>query len=279
MIPKIKLGDVEISRLIIGGNPISGNSHVSSELNEEMEEYFTVENIKKTLFRCMECGINTMLLRSDRHIFRMMREFRRAGGDMHWIAQTAPEMISFEGNIWQIMRNRPAAIYLHGSDTDSLFMDGNYDEIKRRLGVIKRTGKSTGLCTHMPQVIEYAEEHNWDVDFYMASVYNLSRRRRISSAITGKANEGELFVDEDRALMYKAVRMTEKPCLVFKILGATRRCGSYEEVRSSFVEAFNNMKPVDAVVVGMFPKYKDQVYENACIVDEIAKGCGAGDGK
>ena len=133
MLPTIRLGAADISRLIIGGNPFSGNSHMSSELDNEMEDYFTTENIKKTLYRCNECGINAMQLRGDKHIFRIMREFRLEGGKMHWVAQTAPEMQSFEGNIAQMMKNDPAAIYHHGTVTDMLFKDGQFDELKNKV--------------------------------------------------------------------------------------------------------------------------------------------------
>ncbi len=269
MIPVIPLAGQAVSRLIIGGNPFSGNSHVSPELDNEMQDYFTTENVKKTLFRCMECGIDTMQLRADKHIMRIIREFRQEGGRMNWIAQTTPESKSFDGSIHQLCAYDPIAIYHHGTELDALFKDGQYDEIQRRLGVIRGTGKLVGLGTHMPEVIEYAEQHHWDIDFYMASVHNLSKISRVSSATTGIANQDEPFDDEDRSLMYAAIRSTDKPCLAFKILGATRKCQSPATVRTAFAEAFANIKPTDAIVVGMYPKASDQVYQNAAFVREI----------
>lgn len=271
LLPTINFGGFNVSRLIIGGNPFSGNSHVSAEMDEEMEDYFTTENIKKTLFRCQECGVNTMQLRADRHIFRIMREFRQEGGTMNWIAQTIPEIGAFEGNIKQIVKNNPIAIYHHGTVTDDLFKKRQYADIEKRLRIIRETGKMVGLGTHMPEVIEYAEEHNWDIDFYMASVHNLSKINRISSAVTGKSNSEEPFDDEDRHIMYKTIRSVQKPCLAFKILGATRKCESTVTIRAAFEEAFSNIKPIDAIVVGMFPKARDQVYENATMIEEILK--------
>jgi hypothetical protein len=258
MLPTIKLGKTDVTRLIIGGNPFSGNSHINGEMNEEMIDYFTVENIKRTLSKCVESGINTMLLRMDMHMMRMIKEFRNDGGKMNWIAQTASEMGSFEGNIATAMKYGPIAMYHHGSATDGLFKKKEYDELKKRLGLIRKTGIPVGLGTHMPEVITYAEENHWDVDFYMASVYNLSRQSRISSAITGIANSNESFFEEDIAIMYQMIQSVDKPCLAFKILGATRRCATQELVRSAFDEAFRSIKETDAVVVGMYPKDLDQ---------------------
>lgn len=271
MLKTVNFDGHQVSRLIIGGNPFSGNSHVSTAIDEEMEDYFTTENVKKTLKRCEECGINTMQLRGDKHIIRIMREFRKEGGTLNWIAQTAPEMGSYEGHIKQIVKNNPIAIYHHGTVTDALFKAGNIDEIEERLKIIRGTGKFVGLGTHMPEVIEYAETHKWDIDFYMACVHNLSKIVRVSSAVTGISNSEEPFDDEDREIMYKTIRATEKPCLAFKILGATRKCQSPETVKAAFEEAFTNIKPIDSIVVGMYPKSRDQVFENAKMIEDIIR--------
>ena len=127
----------------------------------------------------------------------------------------------------------------------------------------------------MPEVLEYAEEHNWGADFYMASVYNLSLDSdRVSSAITGKPNEGERFEESDIPVMYEMIRKTPKPCLAFKILGAGRRCTTQEEVRSAFHEAFANIKATDCVVVGMYPKNEDQAALDCQYTEEAIRIAG-----
>jgi len=55
-------------------------------------------------------------------------------------------------------------------------------------------------------------------------------------------------------------------CLGFKLLAAGRRIGSPEQVRQCFEYAFKNLKPTDAVIVGMFPKFSDQIAENVATV-------------
>ena len=259
-----------ISRLIIGGNPFSGNSHQNAQADAEMEDFFTTTRIKETLWRCLENGINTAQLRGDKHIIRILREFRLDGGDINWIGQTASEIVPYENNVRMIKNAGAYALYHHGTVTDSLFKEGRYDEIERRLRVIRDSGMAVGLGSHMPEVFEYAESHHWDIDFYMCCVYNISKVNRVSSAMTGLANTDEPFDEEDRAIMFDFIRGTSKPCLAFKILGAGRRCTSDADIRSAFAEAFDAIKPNDAVIVGMFPRDKDQVSQNANIVREIA---------
>ncbi|MBO5522039.1 MAG: hypothetical protein J5973_10260, partial [Eubacterium sp.] len=188
MLPTIQLGNTSVTRLIVGGNPFSGNSHVNEALDWQMRDYFTTQRIKETLFRCQEHGINTMLLRGDMHIMRIIHEFRQDGGNLNWICMTGGEFWNYEGHIRQIMQYKPSAIYHHGSVTDALFKEKKYDELKKRISIIRDQGIPAGLGTHMPEVMEYAEEHDWGADFYMSCVYNLSLGSdRVSSSISGKA--------------------------------------------------------------------------------------------
>jgi len=269
MLPTIKIGQTDVTRLIIGGNPFSGNSHVSAALDNEMMDYFTTETIKKTICDCLAHGVDTMQLRADRHIMRMVRELYLEGHKLNWIAQTASEIAPFETNVRNASVYKPAGVYLHGTLTDRLFKAKKYDEIETKLKIIRESGAAVGLGTHMPEVVEYAEERGLDLDFYMACVYNLSKEDRVSSAITGRANEGERYDDADKVKMYKTIRAAGKPCLAFKILAASRKCQSHDTIEAAFREAYANIKPIDGVVVGMFPKHSDQVRQNCDIVKKI----------
>ncbi|MHC4266764.1 MAG: hypothetical protein ACYSUK_12665, partial [Planctomycetota bacterium] len=58
---KGKIGDVEISRVIIGSNLFGGGAHARNLMyvSELMERYFTDDKILETLQLCEENGINT----------------------------------------------------------------------------------------------------------------------------------------------------------------------------------------------------------------------------
>ena len=98
-IPTVDFFGSYVSRLILGGNPFSGNSHVSRETDEEMMDYYSTENIKKAVIHAAECGINTIQVRADKHIFRILRELKNEEHMPKWIAQTGSEFVSFEGNV------------------------------------------------------------------------------------------------------------------------------------------------------------------------------------
>ncbi|MGB9595103.1 MAG: hypothetical protein ACPL7B_02380, partial [Candidatus Poribacteria bacterium] len=192
-LPKIKLGNYEVSRLIVGGNPFSGNSHQSNQMNKEMRDYYTTERIKATLRECELYGINTIQARGDVHIIRMLNEYWNEGGKIQWIAQTASELASVINNINQIASFGAIACYHHGSKTDALYKEGKIDSVRDVISAIKDRGLPAGLGTHDPEVIKYAEDNNFDADFYMLAFYNLSKR-------------GEVYLPEDRESVCKVIK-------------------------------------------------------------------------
>jgi hypothetical protein len=74
---------------------------------------------------------------------------------------------------------------------------------------------------------------------------------------------GYSFFASDPMAMTEVARQVSQPCLGFKILGAGRKCSDKKSVQEAFKFAFEHLKPTDGVIVGMYPRYQDQVAENA----------------
>jgi hypothetical protein len=269
MLPTITIGDKEVTRLICGGNPISGISHFSHEMDEDMLRYYTMPRLQQLLDECWKQGINTVQTRGDRHTMRMYLEHRENGGQLQWIAQTASEFADIRANIAEIARFGPIAIYHHGTHTDNSWHAGRIDQVADFLKAIHDHGLPAGIGTHIPAVVEYAEEHDWETDFYMTCFHNLARQYKSAPAVERAAYEKEQYPEADRDAMTAVMRQLTKPCLGFKLMAANRKCGSPESVRAAFEYAFSHIKPNDGVVVGMFPQYRNQVEENARYVREI----------
>jgi hypothetical protein len=184
---------------------------------------------------------------------RMLNEYWNEGGQIQWIAQTASELASTVNNVRQIASYGAVACYHHGSRTDSLYKEGKIDSVKDAISAIKDTGMPAGLGTHNPEVIRYAEDNHFDVDFYMMAFYNLSKR-------------GEVYLSEDRESACKVIQEVNKTFLAFKIMAAGRN-----EPEEAFRYAYQNIKPKDAVVIGVFSKYHpDQVRENTEFVKRFS---------
>lgn len=257
----IRLGSCEVSRFIVGHNPPCGHSHLSDELNAEMAEYFTAENVLRLYHHAEELGVRTFLIRGDYRMLGWLERYRRAGGTMNVIAQTASEMHDIFSNIRILAAAGAAGVYHHGTQTDRFWREGRIDDCLDYLQCMRDAGVAVGLATHLPEVIDYAEQNAWDVDFYMACLYNLSRAGRDSAIVTGETHRHvhEQYLPEDRRTMLSTVRSTPKPVLAFKVLAAGRLCDTQEAVGEAFLDAYSHIKPTDGVIVGLFPKHVDQV--------------------
>jgi len=269
LLPTFEICGKRITRLICGGNPFSGFSHVSGALDREMIEFYTMPALQATLDECLQNGINAFQSRGDRHQMRMVLEHRLKGGTIQWIAQTASEFADHRANILEICRYEPIAIYNHGTHTDNCWHTGRIDQVRDLVKFIKDQGLPAGIGTHIPAVIEYAEEHGWETDFYMGCLYNLARQYKSAPAAEQDAYARDHFPKEDPAAMAKVLRAVKKPCIAFKLMAASRNCTTPETTRAAFQFAFDHIKPTDGVDVGMFQKHRDQVAENARMVREL----------
>lgn len=275
MLPVVNFFGTEVTRLIVGDNPFSGHSYIEDMVpGGEMLDYYTAENIVKALFDAEKAGYNTYLPLADPFILRVIRQYRNEGGKMHLIFQPYPP-ISLEINIRQMMDCKPLCIYHQGTTTDNLTEAGRTDVLRDNIKLLRDTGLPVGLGTHVPETIMRAEDENWGIDFYMASLYNARKNNRSeSSFITGKP-KSLVFYPNDRFLMYETVKKVQKPFLVYKIFaGGQVFHGKAPEqipgIAEDFIkETFANIKPEDLAVVGVYQKNKNMLAENAGFANKV----------
>jgi hypothetical protein len=99
----------------------------------------------------------------------------------------------------------------------------------------------------------------------MGCVYNRTRTPDEIRKLLGELPlpAGELYLEKDPARMFATMRQTRKTCLAFKILAAGRAAGSLAAIDAAFQEAFAGIKPRDCVIVGAYPRFKNEIAENA----------------
>ncbi len=261
-LPQIRLGPHSISRLICGANPFNGGSHLSVFVNQAMKEFYTPEQILKTLRRCQEVGINCW--QAGGESYKLWRRFRDEGGAMHYISINAGDTAIIK----TLADAGCIAIAHHGERTDRLFKAGRLGEAHDFLKAVRDAGLQVGVSTHMPAVVDAVESKGWDVDYYMTCVYERHRTRADLEKLLGQAPipVGEVYLSGDPPRMFKAMRATKRPCLAFKILAAGRLSDRTEWVERAFRETFAAIKPNDAAIVGIYDRYSDQPAEDAALV-------------
>ena len=277
--PQIAFGPYSVSRLILGANPINGGSHLSRFVNQQMKRYFTAERIWELLGHCEELGINTWQSGPGRNL-DAYQAHRAGGGEMHYISLARhdpdhPDLLE------QLAAAGVIATAHHGEVTDMMWKRGEIALVREYCKTVRDAGMMVGISTHIPEVVDHVVSERWDVDFFMCCVYERHRTPEELTALLGHVPlpPREVYLEDDPPRMFRMMRQASQPCLAFKILAAGRLCDRQEWVEAAFESTFRQIKPSDAVIVGMYPEYEDQAALNAEYVQRFSALSGAPDGE
>ena len=263
-VPKMKFGKVELGRLVCGTNQFYGFAHFNQILSSVMKDYYTPERVCDVLHQCNRYGINGFNFVPVHRSNEDLEKFQDQGGKMHLVCQGMDDACDM------IKQIKPLAVYYHGEKTDRALQEGRFEDVKEWCKKVRDTGVMVGVGTHKPEVIAMIEEQNWDVDFYAGCVYNRTRTRDEWKAALGGENvemQNDCYLLSDPPKMYKVIRATRKPCFAFKIMAA----GRITNAEPAFKTAFESIKPNDGVFIGLFPRAKDEVRENAERVQRLLR--------
>ncbi len=265
-VPKMKFFGTEISRVVLGVNPFYGFAHFNTNYGATMKEWYTSERVSEVMHRCTRFGINAF---NYVHLDRGPQDWARfvaEGGKMHLIIQ-----VTKDADAGMLVKSlKPLALQRQGEVVDDAFQSGKMETVKEWCKKARDLGVRVGVGTHIPEVIAKVEEENWDVDFYSGCVYNRRRTpEEWRKILNGELLEipQEIYLQSDPPRMYKVMRETKKPCFAFKVLAAGRING--KGIEQAFRMAFESIKPTDGIYLGMFPRYRDEIRENAEILQRV----------
>lgn len=259
--PMVKFGSAQISRMILGANPLLGFSHNVGNFSEAMKSWYTQERVVEVLRRAERVGINGF---NYVHMGRGQADWDRyvaEGGKMRLIAQS-----TMEDPAVLVNAVHPWAAWVQGEITDRAWRAGNLNPVREYAKKLKGLGVSmVGVASHIPEVLARIEDQGWDIDFYAGSAYNIRRTPdELRKLLGGEIPEMErdVYLQDDPSRMYAFFRSTKKPCVAYKILAA----GRVASPQQAFQRAFESIKPIDLVCVGVFPHMKDEIKEDALYV-------------
>jgi uncharacterized membrane protein YphA (DoxX/SURF4 family) len=277
-IPKGKIGEVEISRIIAGGNLISGYAHSRDLIyvSHLVQNYFTDEKVIETFKLCEAVGINTMIVRVDVNTLRILEKYRKRGGSMQWIAQCKITDDEIDPDIDAAADNGAIACYVHGGICDDTVRRDKTDILCQAVDYIKNKGILAGMAGHDIRVMISCEEHGANPDFYMKTLNNgnyWTAGPRLITDPEWKPRPKEIVEPEYGADVkdniwsttpeqtIEFMKKVAKPWISYKVLGA----GAIHP-EEGFRYAFEN--GADFAAVGMFDW---QVVENANIAINLLK--------
>ena len=268
--PRMKFAGAEISRLVLGVNPFYGFAHFNGIYGQMMKDWYTPEKVVEVMLRAQEFGINAFNYVELGRGAEDWKRFLAAGGRMHLIPQVTAGVDAAK----MVKELKPIALQRQGEVVDAAWQKGDMNSVHEWCKMARQLGVPVGVGTHKAEIIEYVEEKGWDVDFYAGCVYNRTRTpEEWRKTLGGEMMEmhREAYLQSDPPRMYKVMRQTKRPCFAFKILAAGR-IQSDKDVEQAFRTAFQSIKPIDGVYVGMCPRLKDEVKINAELVTRILGG-------
>lgn len=254
-VPMAKFGDVVISRLICGGNLVSGYAHSRDLIyvSDLLRHYFTDEKIIETLRLCEENGINTAMLKLDDNTLRVVGKYwHEAKGGIQWIAQIV-DPNALKEDVQKAADAGAIGVFTTGQMGDSLVRQNRVDLIAATVECAKDRGLLAGVSCHELAAIRACEAAKAGADFYMKTFNS----KNYWSA-SGKGKCDNVFNDEPPQETIATMQNLDKPWVAFKVLGA----GAVPP-KEGFDYAFRN--GADFVCVGMFDF---QVAEDAALARE-----------
>ncbi len=268
-LPKVRFKDHDITRLLIGSNPFYGYSHFSPLLDNFMREFMTQDRRIEILKSAERAGINTWQVHYNDPTVEDWKCYRAEGGRMNVLLLADFDLMKNWKLLPEIAKLKPIGVGHHGNRTDERFRKGQMNIVHDFTKAVHDAGMPAGVSMHNPAVLAYIEEHGWDVDYYMTCMYRVSRTPEETREEIGEAPLGESFLEKDPERMTAMVRQTSKKCFAFKVLGAGRNITRPETIEAAFRFVLTHIKPQDAVIVGMCPKFKDEITENVALVRKI----------
>ena len=242
---KIQFGNVEVTRLVTGGNPFSGFSHQGPERDHEMVHYYTTANLKDALRRAEAAGINTFFGRTDRHVQRLMLEYWDEGGTIQWFGQTASELPDQIAAIKQAARAGAKGVYMHGGIVDYWYAQGELDMFKRAIDTMREVGIVGGFAGHTVEAHQWIRD-NIQPDFQMCSYYDPSPRGANPHHVS---THEEKWEETHRDQMAALIQTMPWPVVHYKVFA-----GGNKSIAEGWQYLSHSMRPQDLVCIGHFLK-------------------------
>lgn len=276
VIPKGKIGNLEMSRLIMGCNLIGGWSH-SRDLHyvgNLFLNYNTQQKIFETLDLAEKVGINTTNLVAKFYPF-FNRYKKMTGSKMKSIAQAFifPDQTDKFVELKQIIDSGADSLYMQGACSDKLVKTGRIELLHEAMEFVRSQGMLFGIGSHSIQVPIACEKAGIRPDYYFKTFHHdrywsaHPRENRVEWSVDTVSSQDhnmqhdnifDLFPEQTVDVFSKI----DIPLVGFKVLA-----GGAIKPKDGIRYAFEN--GADFVCLGMFDF---QLVEDANLVSEILSG-------
>ncbi len=265
-LPKGKIGGLEISRLLLGGNLLTHFTH-SRDLRYVYSlaaHYNTPEKILQTLSIAETHGINTLVIHTVDWALKLLRKHRKEGGKIQWIicptTPIEPGLAQYGEHVQRLVDDGVEALYIWGCHSDALVAGGKVDLLGKAVELVKAHGVPCGVGAHALRVVAEVEKNQIPADFYIKTFHH---HKYPTAPKPGQAGDDYNEIPgywcgrpEETAQLMQSV---QKPWIAFKVMAA----GAIPP-QDAFRYALEN--GADFILAGMFDF---EIAEDVRIIKEI----------
>jgi uncharacterized membrane protein YphA (DoxX/SURF4 family) len=237
-IPKARIGNVEFSRLILGGNLIGGWAHARDLLyaSELVKAYHHRDKVFETFLLAERCGINAVL--TNPTLCRVIDDYwRRNIGKIKFISDCGGNDL-LEG-AQRSIDHGASACYVHGGTADRLVKEGHMDQIGKALDLIRGHHMPACIGGHYFQTVKGCVDYGLQPDFWMRTFHH----RNYWSAASATECDNIFCREPEETREY--MKDLPQPWIAYKVLAA----GAIHP-KEGFRFAFEN--GADFICVGMY---------------------------
>jgi hypothetical protein len=214
-----------------------------------MRDFYTDGQIIKTLDAAADHGITAVWTPCYDRWIKLWSEYQQQGGKMKfWIAQPHVDPDKMKDDITLAAKNGAKAICIQGIRVDEQMNAGKFDVVRDWLEHIKSYGLPAGMATHGAKTHLVAEDKGLPTDFYHQTLYR-----------------PDTYVREGLEESLATIEKLHKPVVAYKALGAGRIMPS-----ETLPYIFKRLKPKDGVCIGVYPKTRDELAENASLIQRLS---------
>jgi uncharacterized membrane protein YphA (DoxX/SURF4 family) len=238
-VPHSRIGKLEVSRVIMGGNLIGGWAHARDLLYADtlVKAYHTDRKVFDTLRLAEECGINTFL--TNPQLARVINAYwRREGGKIQFISDCGYKNDLLAGAKLSIDVGA-AACYAHGGVSDALVKEGKVEAIGRAVDFIRQNGLPAGVGAHRLETVQACVSAGISPDFWVKTLHHCD----YWSARKDVEKDNIWCLDPEATVAYMGA--LPQPWIAYKVLAAGAIHPS-----EGFKYAFRN--GADFICVGMY---------------------------
>lgn len=264
-IPMGKIKGLPFSKLILGGNLLSGWAHSRDLIyvSQLVKAYHQKEKIFATLLLAEKCGINTLL--TNPILCSLIDEYWKRGiGKIQFISDCAglnyddkgasPMPINdYMDKVKKAIDTGAVACYIQGETADYYMGNGKPEVIAKVMDFVRQNGLLAGIGAHKIETVKACVDSGFQTDFWMKTMHH----HNYWSANNPEWHDNKFDFSPEETIRY--INELKEPVIGFKVMAA----GAILP-KDGFRYAFEN--GADFVCAGM---YDFQMVEDVNIACDI----------